>query len=126
MRHSLRRCRVGGMWWCMTPKILTCSQHMACFAHPCRRVMLPGGRDVVLSDTVGFISDLPHALVEAFRVRGSGWAVAAENVALLGLCMWKRPGSAVQALQAAQTSLGCSAGEGGRQTCKRCWRDPEK
>ncbi|KAI7842133.1 hypothetical protein COHA_004325 [Chlorella ohadii] len=32
-----------------------------------RRVMLPGGRDVVLSDTVGFISDLPHALVEAFR-----------------------------------------------------------
>lgn len=38
----------------------------------CRRVMLPGGRDVVLSDTVGFISDLPHALVEAFRVRIGG------------------------------------------------------
>lgn len=35
----------------------------------CRRVRLPGaGRDVILSDTVGFISDLPHQLVEAFKV----------------------------------------------------------
>ena len=35
----------------------------------CRRVMLPGsGRDVVLSDTVGFISDLPTQLIEAFQV----------------------------------------------------------
>ncbi|KAL4437274.1 hypothetical protein ABPG75_004413 [Micractinium tetrahymenae] len=33
-----------------------------------RRVQLPGaGRDVILSDTVGFISDLPHQLVEAFK-----------------------------------------------------------
>ena len=28
---------------------------------------LPGGRPAILSDTVGFISDLPHELVEAFR-----------------------------------------------------------
>ena len=32
-----------------------------------RRLDLPGGRPAVLSDTVGFISDLPHELVEAFR-----------------------------------------------------------
>ncbi|MDO5605929.1 MAG: GTPase HflX [Paracoccus sp. (in: a-proteobacteria)] len=32
-----------------------------------RAVRLPGGRRVILSDTVGFISDLPHELVAAFR-----------------------------------------------------------
>jgi GTP-binding protein HflX len=32
-----------------------------------RQVKLPSGRAVIVSDTVGFISDLPHDLVEAFR-----------------------------------------------------------
>ena len=32
-----------------------------------REVRLPGGRPAILSDTVGFISDLPHQLVAAFR-----------------------------------------------------------
>ena len=32
-----------------------------------RELPLPNGRSVILSDTVGFISDLPHELVEAFR-----------------------------------------------------------
>ena len=32
-----------------------------------RRVELPGGPEVILSDTVGFISDLPTELVAAFR-----------------------------------------------------------
>ena len=32
-----------------------------------RRVTLPHGRDVILSDTVGFISDLPTHLIAAFR-----------------------------------------------------------
>ena len=32
-----------------------------------REIKLPGGRKVILSDTVGFISDLPTALVAAFR-----------------------------------------------------------
>ncbi|MEZ5721770.1 MAG: GTPase HflX [Paracoccaceae bacterium] len=32
-----------------------------------RSVELPSGRKVILSDTVGFISDLPHQLVAAFR-----------------------------------------------------------
>ncbi len=32
-----------------------------------RRLRLPGGRRVTLSDTVGFVRKLPHDLVEAFR-----------------------------------------------------------
>jgi GTP-binding protein HflX len=32
-----------------------------------RRVRLRGGRPAILSDTVGFISELPHELVESFR-----------------------------------------------------------
>lgn len=32
-----------------------------------RAVCLPSGREIILSDTVGFISDLPHQLVAAFR-----------------------------------------------------------
>lgn len=32
-----------------------------------RKVTLPNGTDIILSDTVGFISDLPHELIMAFR-----------------------------------------------------------
>ena len=32
-----------------------------------RAITLPSGSKIILSDTVGFISDLPHGLVEAFR-----------------------------------------------------------
>ncbi len=32
-----------------------------------RMVRLPGGEEILLSDTVGFISDLPHNLVDAFK-----------------------------------------------------------
>ena len=32
-----------------------------------RRIVLPGGKDAILSDTVGFITDLPTTLVAAFR-----------------------------------------------------------
>lgn len=32
-----------------------------------RQVKLPSGDEVILSDTVGFISDLPHELVESFK-----------------------------------------------------------
>lgn len=32
-----------------------------------RRLSLEGGREVLLSDTVGFVAKLPHQLVEAFR-----------------------------------------------------------
>ncbi|MCH7822930.1 MAG: 50S ribosome-binding GTPase, partial [Proteobacteria bacterium] len=32
-----------------------------------RRLQLPNGREVVIADTVGFIRDLPHELIAAFR-----------------------------------------------------------
>jgi GTP-binding protein HflX len=32
-----------------------------------RELRLPSGRQIILSDTVGFVSDLPHELVAAFR-----------------------------------------------------------
>ncbi len=32
-----------------------------------RKIRLPSGREIILSDTVGFISDLPHELIMAFR-----------------------------------------------------------
>ena len=32
-----------------------------------RRVTLPSGRDMLLTDTVGFVRKLPHSLVEAFK-----------------------------------------------------------
>ncbi len=32
-----------------------------------RRIAIPGAGDVVLADTVGFISQLPHSLIEAFK-----------------------------------------------------------
>jgi GTP-binding protein HflX len=32
-----------------------------------RQIRLPSGRSAILSDTVGFISELPHELIEAFR-----------------------------------------------------------
>ena len=32
-----------------------------------RRVRLPNGENILLTDTVGFVSDLPHELVDAFR-----------------------------------------------------------
>jgi len=46
------------------------SQHDMLFATldpTMRGVRLPGGRDAIVSDTVGFISDLPTQLVAAFR-----------------------------------------------------------
>lgn len=32
-----------------------------------RKLELPGARDIILADTVGFIRDLPHGLIEAFH-----------------------------------------------------------
>ncbi len=32
-----------------------------------RKVVLPSGKEIIVSDTVGFISDLPHELIMAFR-----------------------------------------------------------
>jgi len=48
-------------------KVLARSALFATLDPTLRRLPLPAGRPAILSDTVGFISDLPHELVEAFR-----------------------------------------------------------
>jgi len=47
--------------------VLVADQLFATLDPTTRRLSLPGGRDVTLSDTVGFVGKLPHDLVEAFR-----------------------------------------------------------
>jgi GTP-binding protein HflX len=41
-----------------------------------RRYQLPGGEQILLTDTVGFVKKLPHQLVEAFKSTLEGVAVA--------------------------------------------------
>jgi GTPase len=47
--------------------VLVADQLFATLDPTTRRIALPGGRKATLSDTVGFVSKLPHDLVEAFR-----------------------------------------------------------
>ncbi len=47
--------------------VLVADQLFATLDPTTRRIALPGGRQATLSDTVGFVSKLPHDLVEAFR-----------------------------------------------------------
>ena len=58
-----RRCSTGS-------RTRACSSRTSCSPRstpPTRRLHLPGGETVLLSDTVGFVRRLPHQLVEAFR-----------------------------------------------------------
>ena len=47
--------------------VVVADQLFATLDPTARRLGLPGGRTVVVSDTVGFVRKLPHDLVEAFR-----------------------------------------------------------
>jgi GTPase len=47
--------------------VIVADQLFATLDPTTRRIVLPGGRAATLSDTVGFVSKLPHDLVEAFR-----------------------------------------------------------
>lgn len=47
--------------------VLVADQLFATLDPTVRRLALPSGRGITLSDTVGFVSKLPHELVEAFR-----------------------------------------------------------
>ena len=48
-------------------EVLAADQLFATLDPTMRSVKLPGGRTIILSDTVGFISDLPTQLIAAFR-----------------------------------------------------------
>jgi GTP-binding protein HflX len=47
--------------------VMVADQLFATLDPTVRRLRLPGGRAVTISDTVGFVGKLPHDLVEAFR-----------------------------------------------------------
>jgi GTP-binding protein HflX len=47
--------------------VIVADQLFATLDPTTRRIALPGGRAATISDTVGFVSKLPHDLVEAFR-----------------------------------------------------------
>lgn len=48
-------------------KVHAANQLFATLDPTLRRIETTGGRDVILTDTVGFIRDLPHELVESFQ-----------------------------------------------------------
>ncbi|HSD48604.1 MAG TPA: GTPase HflX [Actinomycetota bacterium] len=48
-------------------EVVVADQLFATLDPTTRRLRLPNGRDTTVSDTVGFVSKLPHDLVEAFR-----------------------------------------------------------
>lgn len=48
-------------------EVIVADQLFATLDPTVRRLRLPGGRRCTISDTVGFVSTLPHDLVEAFR-----------------------------------------------------------
>jgi len=48
-------------------EVLAKDQLFATLDPTMRGLVLPSGRNIILSDTVGFVSDLPHELVAAFR-----------------------------------------------------------
>ena len=53
---------------CMTDAAVYAEDQLFATLDPTmRRIAVPGVRDAVLADTVGFVSLLPHALVEAFK-----------------------------------------------------------
>src|SRR4029450_143786 len=78
------------------------SQLFATLDPTIRRIQLPNGRPATLSDTVGFVSKLPHDLVEAFRS-------TLEEVALASLVLHVADASAPaldQQVQAVRSVLG--------------------
>jgi GTP-binding protein HflX len=92
-----------------------------------RTVRLPRGRSAIVSDTVGFISDLPHELVAAFRatleeVREADLVLHVRDIA--------SPDSDAQAKDVEEVLAQIPPPEGKRQTMIEVWNkidllDPE-
>jgi GTP-binding protein HflX len=72
-----------------------------------RRCLLPGGREVLVTDTVGFIRRLPHQLVEAFQ---STLELVAESEVLVHLVdlTAEDPGRQIEAVRAVLDEIGAS------------------
>ncbi len=70
-----------------------------------RRLALPGGESVLLSDTVGFVRKLPHQLVEAFR---STLEVVTESDLLVHVvdCASPDPEAQIEAVRGVLSEIG--------------------
>ena len=80
-----------------------------------RRLELPGGEPVLLTDTVGFVRKLPHQLVEAFK---STLEVVTDADLLVHIVdAVARPTRTARSTP----SAGCCT-RSGRRTCPSCWR----
>lgn len=53
--------------WLTKSRVVAKDQLFATLDPTMRAMDLPSGKRIILSDTVGFVSDLPHELVDAFR-----------------------------------------------------------
>ncbi len=65
-----------------------------------RRLELGEGRHVVLADTVGFVRDLPHELVAAFRS-----TLQETRDAALAVCMWSTRLTRIAASASARSTM---------------------
>ena len=83
-----------------------------------RTIKLPQGRPAILSDTVGFISDLPHELVEAFRATLE--EVAAADV-ILHVRDIANPDTAAQAADVRAVLARIDAGPDSGRTLVEVW-----
>ncbi len=76
IRHSIRQCAIVGytnagkssLLNALTgADVLAADKLFATLDPTTRRIRLPGNAELLLTDTVGFVRKLPHALVEAFK-----------------------------------------------------------
>ncbi len=89
-------------------KVYAADQLFATLDTTLRRIHVPAAEPVVLSDTVGFIRDLPHGLVEAFKAT---LQEAIESDLLLHVIDASHPEFAMQidAVQAVLNEIGAAA-----------------
>ncbi|MEK7411115.1 MAG: GTPase HflX [Actinomycetota bacterium] len=73
-----------------------------------RRLALPGGEPVLLSDTVGFVRRLPHALIESFKSTLEG-AVTSDLLIHVVDATAADPNSQIQAVREVLTEIGAGS-----------------
>ena len=86
---------------------------------PCARCACKSGRRIILSDTVGFISDLPTTLVAAFRATLEE-VIEADLILHVRDIAHRRDGSQARDVEAVLAELGIDTVRGRRATSSRC------
>ena len=86
--------------------VLTENRLFATLDPTTRRLALPGGEPVLLTDTVGFVRKLPHGLVEAFK---STLEVTTEADLLIHVVDATSPDGQIEAVRSVLGSIGAGA-----------------